>query len=115
MERDLDTLRNQGYRSGTGFGHGKRRLTMVPAMTVMPAFLTARTGAASRRVFASALEARGRTGCLRGRTRQCLPGLPTPGWRGVHHPLTHGHAPVALTVAGPSGRPPPRGGAPGRT
>ncbi len=36
-ERDPGTLGNQGHRSGTGFGHGKRRLTTVPAMTVMPA------------------------------------------------------------------------------
>ncbi len=50
----FNTLKNQGHRSGTGFGHGKRRLTTVPAMTVMPAFLTARTGAASRTVFAAA-------------------------------------------------------------
>ena len=53
-ERDPGTLGNQGQRSGTGFGHGKRRLNTVPAMTVMPAFPTARTGAASRRVFAAA-------------------------------------------------------------
>ena len=40
--------------------------------------------------------------------------LPIPDWRTLHPALTHGHAPVALNVAGPSGRSPPRGGAPGR-
>ena len=113
-ERDPGTLKNQGYRSGTGFGHGKRHLTTVPAMTMTLAFLTDRTGAASCRVFAAALEARGRTGYLRERTRQCLHDLPVPDWRTLHPALTHGHAPVALNVAGPSGRSPPRGGAPGR-
>ncbi len=50
----FNTLKNQGYRSGHSFGHGKRHLTTVPAMTMTLAFLTARTGAASCRVFAAA-------------------------------------------------------------
>ena len=83
-------------------------------MTMMLAFLTARTGAASCRVFAAALEARGRLKCLRERTRSCFPDFPIPDWRTLHAALTHRHAAVALTVAGPSGRSPPRGGAPGR-
>ncbi len=110
----FNTLKNQGYRSGHSFGHGKRHLTTVPAMTMMPAFLTARIEAASCRVFAAALEARGRLKYLRERTRSYFVDFPIPDWRTLHPALTHGHAPAALNVAGPSGRSPPRGGAPGR-
>ena len=83
-------------------------------MTMMLAFLTARTEAASCRVFAAALEARGRLKYLRERTRSYFLDFPIPDWRTLHPALTHGHAPAALNVAGPSGRSPPRGGAPGR-
>ena len=113
-ERDLDTLKNQGYRFEHNFGHGKRHLTTVLAMTMMLAFLTARIEAASCRVFAAALEARGRLKYLRERTRSYFLDFPVPDWRTLYAALTHGHAAAALTVAGPSGRSPPRGGAPGR-
>ncbi len=110
----FNTLKNQGYRFEHSFGHGKRHLTTVLAMTMMLAFLTDQIEAASCRVFAAALEARGRLRYLRERTRSYFHDFPVPDWRTLYAALTHGHAPVALNVAGPSGRSPPRRGAPGR-